>query len=358
MKVRIMFAGDLHKKSKDITTIEGYVECVNAVQRALMSDIKTLFIDYFISLGDWYDKGYATDVAASLADYDVDLEMSRILNGNFYGLIGNHIQLNMDSNPELYIIQPHPEYSVRRRMIRAEQIMKTPKILRIGNVQISFMHHSSKAKDILDYKPKREHWAKYHVALFHTPWIIPYGMLENMSYRHNTSPTSKIGETLEGVDLAIVGDIHTPLGQFPVNTLTGTTTVIVPGSLTHTDASEESRHSSIMIPILDIKDNDRVSLSYHNFDLRINMLTFKKKNVENSREKLKNLKGKAISKLHAPEEVIAYLSKPEQVYTSLNTFMKVQGYTTMDKKLIQKVISDPGNIEELVRIYQEENMVN
>lgn len=357
MNVRVMFAGDLHKKSKDITTIEGYVECVNAVQRALMSDIKMLSVNYFISLGDWYDKGYAVDVAASLADYDIDLEMSKMLNGKFYGLIGNHIRLNMDSNPELYIIQPHPVYHVRRRVTRTEQIMKTPEILRIGNVQISFMHHRSDAKDVLDYKPKREDWAKYHVALFHTPWIIPYGMLDETTYGYHASTTSKIGETLSGVDLAIAGDIHTPLGQFTINTPTGSTTMIVPGSLTHTDASEASRHSSIMIPILDIKDEDVISLSYHNFDLKVNMLTFKKKNVENSRDKLKTLRGKAISNLHRPEEVIAYLSKPEQVYTSLNAFMQAHGYTIMDKRLIRHVIDDPGNVEELIRIYKEENVL-
>ena len=137
-KTRIMFAGDLHKRSKDITTIEGYVKCCTAVQLELMQLCKELNIEYFVSLGDWYDKGYVSDVAVALADYDFDIRMSNQLNGNFYGLIGNHIRLNMDSNPELHIIQPHPIYASRRVVSRDSQIMKTPEILRINNVQISF----------------------------------------------------------------------------------------------------------------------------------------------------------------------------------------------------------------------------
>ena len=354
MSVRVMFAGDLHKRSKDITTIEGYVECTIAVQKELMRCFGELQIDYFVSLGDWYDRGYTVDVAASLSDYDIDMQMSRQLGGKFYGLIGNHIRLGMDSNPELHIIQPHPVYKSRRPVLRQEQVMKTPDVLRIGDVQISFMHHKKDAQDVSEYKPNREPWAKYHVALFHTPSIIPTQHLQGTMYSYNTSPTSKIAKVLEQVDLAIVGDIHIPLGTFTVGTGQGSTVVVVPGSLTNTDASDANRHASIMIPILEIDKASSVKLSYYNFDLLTNRLTFKKKNVERSMERLRSLRGKANGDLHEPEDVVAVLSTPEQAYTSLNAFMQSKGFTDKDKQLIRCVLNEPGNLEKLQEIYWQE----
>lgn len=351
--MRLMFAGDLHKRSKDITTIEGYVDCTLAVQHALMRDIKALGVDCFISLGDWYDKGYAVDVSASLADYDLDIEMANLLKGNFYGLIGNHIRLGMDSNPELHIIQPHPFYKSRRRTTRTKQIMQTPEYLRIQEIQISFMHHRQDVTDVLGYKPVRQDWAKYHIALFHTPAIIPTQRLEGTLYSYNSSPTSKIAEVLRDVDLAIVGDIHTPLGTFNVGTDKGITTVIVPGSLTNTDASDQNRHTMINIPIVDIDEENHVALSYHAFDLLTNSLTFKKKNVEQSMEKLKSLRGKARAELHAPEEVVAVLANPDLAYVSLNAFMQSKGYTDKDKQLVRSVLNEPENLGRLLEIYGE-----
>ena len=357
MAVKVAFAGDLHKRSKDITTIEGYVNCTIAVQKSLMCLIKDLKINYFISLGDWYDKGYAVDVASSLADYDIDIQMSELLQGKFYGLIGNHIRLNMDSNPELHIIQPHPVYKSRRASLRKEQIMKTPNLLRIHDVQISFMHHQKDITNVLLYQPHREEWAKYHIALFHTPMIVPNSQLIKTKYGYHSSTNLKIRQVLEKVDLAIVGDIHTPLGQFPVNTQTGRTTMIVPGSLTNTDSSEENRHTSIMIPILTIKEDSTVKLEYYNFDMKTNLLTFKKKNVEISYDKLKTLRGKVEKDLHKSEENISILNNQENVYTSLNAFMQAQQYTEKDKKLIRQVIHNPGDLETLIHIYKEDDFL-
>lgn len=353
MSVKIGFAGDLHKRPKDITTIEGYVECTISVQRKLMQAIKDLRLDYFISLGDWYDKGYSSDVSSGLADYDIDIEMSNILKGNFYGLIGNHIRLNMDSNPELHIIQPHPVYKSRRACFREEQIMKTPDILRVGNVQISFMHHKKDVNDVHAYKPTRRDWAKYHIALFHTPSIVPNAQLIHTNYGYNASSNSSIGETLQGVDLAIVGDIHNPIGQFEVHTPTGNLTMIVPGSLTNTDASLQNRHEFILMPIITVEDDDSVKVEYYHFDLLTNLLTFKQKNVEASREKLKSLRGKAVKSLHESDDIVAVLGRSENAYTSLNAFMQAQQYTDVDKQLIRHVLNKPDDLDGLVRIYRE-----
>lgn len=345
MYARIGFGGDLHKKAKDPTTIEGYVNCNEAVQRDVMRICDELQLTHFIHLGDWYDRGYVNDVAAALADTGLDIQMSTQMKGNFYGLIGNHLRLSMDSNPELHLIQPHDEYKSRRIVTRTEQVIKTPKMLRINDVQISFMHNLLDEDDCLKYKPTREEWAKYHIALFHTQCIIPNAKLLEIGHGYNASSNTKIGQALEGVDMAIVGDIHNPLGQFRVPTVTGSCLMIVPGSLTNTDSGLRNRHTTINMPIVTINEDSTVKLQFLPFDLKTNLVTFKQKNVEQSEAKIRALRGKSKERLYSNEDdAIALISNPDETVTSLNAFIQSQGYTERDKSLIRMVMTDPTKV--------------
>ena len=352
----LLFGGDLHKLPKDKSTIEGYVQCTRIVQRAIMDLIKENEYDYFVHIGDWYDKGYASSIAAALVDYDLDIEMSDLLHGKFYGLIGNHIRLSMDSNPELHLIQPHPTLHSREQCVRKDQVIKTPNVLRINDVQISFQHFVMGIEHVSGYKPKREPWAKYHIALFHTPLIVPNSQLINTAYGYNVSSNSAIAETLEGVDLAICGDIHKPLGQFDINRPSGKTIMIVPGSLTNTDAGDENRHSSIFMPLIRIGKESEVKIQYVPFDLRTNNVTFKKKNIEASKEKIKSLRGKDLENLYDPTDVVAALSRREDTLLSLNAFMDSCGYTKRDKTLIRSVMQTPDDTKKLIEIWRSEEL--
>ena len=351
MEYKVMFAGDLHKRSKDITTIEGYVNCTTAVQRSLIQTIRDLEVTHFVSLGDWYDKGYSDDVSAGLADYDLDIQMSQLLNGNFYGVIGNHIRLSLDSNPELHLIQPHNVLKSRRPIIRDTQVIKTPEILRLNDVQISLMHNMSDAEDVLEYLPIRQCWAKYHIAVFHTQSIVPNSALLNTNYNYNTSSNTKIGKVLQDVDLAIVGHIHDNIGKVIVNTEKGSVMMIIPGSLTNVNSSENGRHTSISIPIVSITESSEVKLEFLPFDLKTNMLTFKKKNVEKAREKLKSVRGNPKENLYTELQTGIVNTKGIEELTSLNAFMKAKNYTQMDKDLIRSVLQNPESIEDLVNIF-------
>lgn len=356
--ITILFGGDLHKRATDITTIEGYVQCTLAVQKSLIQMIMQKNINYFISWGDWYDKGYTGDVAASLSDYDLDIELMNAVHGNFYGLLGNHLRLNMDSNPELHIIQPHEKFKSRRAVNRTTQIMKTVDVLRVKDVQISFMHYSMNEKSALDYKPVRQDWAKYHIALFHSPLVVPAARLVNTNSGYISSPNNVIAETMENVDLAICGDIHDPIGKFVINKQVGSTIMVVPGSLTNTNASEVSRHSSIALPYVTISDDSEVKLEFIPFDLKTNMVTFKRKNVEQSREKLKSLRGKGIEDLHDPTDIVAAMSYGDDVLVSLNRYMSIKGYTDKDKKMVRSVLTNPENLDNLLKIYMSNGILD
>lgn len=354
----LLFAGDLHKRHKDISTIEGYVACTHAVQKSLMNILQEKAVDYFVSLGDWYDRGYADDIAAALVDCDQDMQMANMLNGNFYGLIGNHIRLNMDSNPELHLIQPHPYLHSRMQSIRTEQIIKTPRVLRINDVQVSFQHFDMGYEKVTEYKPTREPWAKYHIALFHTPLVVPGSKLIDTQYGYRISSNNDIAAALEGVDLAICGDIHKPLGKFDITKPDGSKTVmIVPGSLTNTDAGDANKHASILMPLIRIGEESEVKVEFIPFDLQTNMVTFKKKNVEAAQDRMKSLRGKDLENLYSPEDVVAALSHRETTLLSLNAFMDSNGYTQKDKSLIRAVMKEPEDIAGLIRLWNEDSEV-
>lgn len=356
MHYRVMFGGDLHKKMMDITTIHGYTKANELVQLDLMKAIKEEQINIFVSLGDWFDSGYGSDTAAALAHTDIDREMFNILNGNFYGVIGNHIKIRMDSNPELFLIQPHEYYTSRHKVTRDYQIIRTPKELVLNNVQICFMHWNKDAESAFEYKAMIRPECVYHVGLYHTENIIPAHILTSMNMYTNLSDNSKIGAALEGIDLAIVGHVHKPFGAFNISKVSGhTTKMIVPGSLTNTDAGMASRHEFIDMPILDIYENGSVSLSYHRQSLHTDVVTFSPKKIsDSSRDKLKSLRGNTKETLYEELESTTFVGESSGFQT-LGMFMRQNGYTPADKALVRNAIHSPDDIDILIQIYKEGN---
>lgn len=352
-----MFAGDLHKRMKDITTIRGYVSTNIQVQLDLMKLIKELGITHFISLGDWFDSGYGSDVAAALSHTDIDREMAKLLNGNFYGVIGNHIRIRMDSNPELFLIQPHDVFKSRHKVERKEQIIRTPRDLILNGVQIHLVHWNRNVESATGYRVVRNENCHYHIGVYHSELVIPSQYLHNMGMTSVVNDTSSLSDALEGIDLAIVGHVHKPLGTFTINKTDGsTTTMMVPGSLTNTDAGEGSRHGTINIPIVDIYEDGRVQISYYEFDLHIENLTFMKKVVsDDDREKLKSLRGNSKETLYDELVETSFIGESSN-FISLNTFMLKQGYTAGDKNLIRTVIHSPEDVNALVKIYKEDSI--
>lgn len=356
MVYKILFAGDLHKRMKDITTIRGYAGVALKVQNKIIKLLRDEGYTHFISLGDWFDGGYGSDVSAALAHTDIDRELEAAVNGNFYGLIGNHIRINMDSNPELHLIQPHTYYTSRHSIARKEQVIKTPDSLMLNGVQISFMHHNKFAESALDYKPSLDPDAKYHIALFHTEYVVPTVQLHKMKIMDIVNENSKIAAALDGVDLAIVGHLHKPLGTFAINKINGeTTTMIVPGSLTNTDAGMLSRHNSIEMPSITISEEGAVTIEYQHMDLLTNELSFQKKEFsESGKQKLQSLRGNNKTALYDELEQQSFVGNTFDAFMTLNSFIQAQGYTQADRQMIKVVLHSPEDVDGLIKIYKEE----
>lgn len=356
MRARVLIGGDLHKRPKDISTMSGYVDACKKVQDDLLQSIRTHNVTHFISLGDWYDKGYMGDVPAALADVEIDMAMADELNGNFYGLIGNHIKLQLDSNPELHLIQPHPVYT-SRKMYRQEQIIRTPNELFLDGLQISFMHYINEAS-IDCYNPVRRSDAKLHVALFHTPLIIPPSKLSVNKFLKGYISPQKIEEKLRGVDFAIVGDIHDPIPPFEINHPDGSKTImVVPGSLTNT--SSHKVHPMISAPMITVEDNYSITISYLPIDLHTNMITINKDSVitEEDHSKLKTFRGKSSKIMATTEQGEVEIARSS--IGSLSSFLLENGYgTKKDMDLILSVTANPKDVLRLVEIFVKEEDSN
>lgn len=351
MSKKLLVGCDLHKRMKDLTTIKGYCAANKAVQMDLMNFCRDEGVEYFAHGGDWFDGGYGSDVGAALAHTDLDVEMSKQLKGNFYGVIGNHIRIRMDSNPELFLIQPHEVYKSRWESHRDEQIIKTPKFFMIDNVQISLCHYNPLADEAMSYAPIRQPGVAYHIAIFHSERLIPKELLSKVN-SYMTSTYSDLSHALEGVDYAIVGHIHKPLGLCTIPHEDGSQTMLyVPGSLANTEVSEASMHDSVMLPLFEI-DGDTISISYKEFSLHTEMCEFAKKGSKTEDDgKLGALRYNSKEFLYA-DMVRETVSDDDQVYMSLGRFLENQHYTPMDKDLIRMVINNPEDIQQLISIFK------
>ena len=349
-----MIAGDLHKRMKDISTIKGYCNACKNVQLDIINFIKQNGVTHFISAGDWFHGGYGSDVAAALCHTDIDRDMAEALNGKFYGVIGNHIRIQMDSNPELFLIQPHPVYRSRHDVNRNEQIIKTPDRIVLNGCEFLLKHWNPVAEGALDYKCELDPECKHHFAIFHTEQIIPAPLLHGLNMGHVISDESNISKALNGVEIAIVGHIHKVIGSHVIRSTNGKDTLmIIPGSLTNTDAGKKARHDYIDIPIITIYESGEYKLEYHRQTLHTDELTFYQKTEEDT-GKLKSLNGNTKENLYSELQATAFIGDNQQFLT-LNRFLESQGYTKSDKTQIRSVIRNPEDIDTLVYIAKQES---
>lgn len=350
MLARVALGGDQHKKSVDVSTIDGYCVASKMIEEDLIRFVTEWGLTHFISLGDLYDRGYAADVAMALSSYDNDIRLAQVLGGNYYGIIGNHLRLGLDSNPELHLIQPHSVYKSRVASNRTEQIMRTPDFLRIGDVQFSFAHCVRDKKYDGHLYLKRQPGVKTHIGIYHTHDVVPANQLMRTGNVYNTVPNHKIVEYLKDVDIAIVGDVHKPLGMFEIDKGTyGKCTMIVPGSLANTNSSKNQYHTTIDMPVITIEDDSSVKLEFKTVDLHTNVLTFKEATVDAKKEKIKSLRGHKVDESQMGEGKGATARFID--YNDWNGYMLKRAYTEIDKDMIRCVLQDPRDLNTLAKQY-------
>lgn len=313
MSARILFLGDLHKRDVDFTTITGYTKAVDAVQRDILDFVKNNGITHLVSLGDWYDKGYRSINRCS-NDRNLDEELSRSVNGNFYICLGNHFFLERDNNPEMYLIQPSKLYRPTHPIYATAPVIQAPEYIQIGGVRISMFHYSKTNKS---YHVDLPADIKYHIGVYHDEVVVPH-YAQEAGGLVGAKPSGDLSYILDNVNLAFVGHLHKPVGAIKVPVNGHDVTMFIPGSLANT-ANGPQFHESVNLPVVEIDDNDNVACRLYTFTLHCEML---------KRSKRQESRFKAL----LPEQAIAEI--PQTV--GLRDYLHAKGYSEQHVHLVEE----------------------
>ena len=181
MQARILFLTDLHKRDTDFTTIVGYTKAIEQVQEDILAFVEKHNVTHIVIGGDWYDKGYR-NINRTLNDINYDRAISKAVNGNVFLCRGNHLYIERDSNPEMYIIQPCEAmpliHNIRHQ---GEPIFQSPDVIQIGPIQISLFHFS---KDVKDYVVPRNAETEFHIGVYHDDVMLPSSVRQMAGDHH------------------------------------------------------------------------------------------------------------------------------------------------------------------------------
>jgi len=324
VRARILIATDLHKRPGDFTTVKGYVSAVDKVQYDILNFIRQNNVTHFISAGDWYDKGYH-ETSRLVSDINLDREISKAVNGNAYICVGNHAYLERDSNPEMYIIQPSPRFTLREPVQAFKPIFQAVKDIQIGPLQISLFHFDKENKN---YVNERRPETIFHVGIYHDATMVPASIRQTAGYLEPVKTTA-IADILRNVDLAVVGHIHSAVGMQQVNIGDKIVPMLIPGAMCVCRNAAVEKHHSVKLPVIDVDDNGNITLAYAEFSTHMEELTFFEKK---EKEKI-NVK----SVLQANNEDMPVSFAPSMCLTDMRGYLISKGYTVPTIQTIESI---------------------
>lgn len=266
----ILVTSDRHKKDTDFSTIKNSCLASSLVTDDLIKIIKELHVTHLFSLGDWYHRGYHKQDAQYVDTYD-DMLLSRLVNGNFYEVGGNHLLLERDANPEFYLIQPNSYEDLKPTSNRKfrEPVIRLVDSLIIGPAQFSFFHYNKTNKN---YVRDRKPGIKYHIGLYHDDTIVPNSVRKECGLITDTN-SEYLAKVYNNIDVAFIGHIHTKIGKVKLQLNTGKTIpVIIPGAMCLTSSKPTEFHKTVDLPVIKVYD-DRVTLSYKELSLHTDVMT-------------------------------------------------------------------------------------
>lgn len=338
---RILCISDMHKRYKDSTSIKGQL----AVQQLIQEDIIKFNQDYRIThniiLGDWYDRGFH-GLGQAYGAIEMDRRLSASVNGNVYLCIGNHLYLERDENPELYIIQPNnyikPQVEIP---VPEKPIFNMVPSLQFGPVQIDFFHYNKLNKDYVAYRKPE---TTYHIGIYHDEATVPGWVREQEGFT-GASTQSYMNKIYNNIDLAIHGHIHTKIGACTVQLESGRKVpMFIPGAMCATQNKENYKHKDVVLPIIEIDDDYSVHIKQATFSTHVDMLRF----YSNKKRKQSPL----LSENNVASGQIQ-LSTSKAELQSLPVYLTKKGYEPRCLNLVNAALSDTLNVATAVRILAE-----
>lgn len=334
----VLFVPDLHKRDVDFNSIKGYRDAIELVQRDILEYLQSLDNGVFISMGDWYDKGYRSTGRVYIDSY-YDESISKAVNGDAYICLGNHFFLERDSNPEMYLIQPSYLYQPREKVPMCEPTFKTVPHIVIGNVQISFFHFNKIDKN---YVQPLEPGVKYHIGVYHDECVLPSD-IRTMAGYFGTTSNDYLNNIYSNVDIAICGHIHVAVGARNYTLNSGKTVpIIVPGALAITENSEVVKHKSVQCPVLTIEDDGTFDLQFKEFSTHMELLKFYKITEQKIASETMGVIGNNSGDLVVPSAV------------SFLDFLRKKGYPEKDVHVLMNIRPGQTDISKLLTMIEED----
>ena len=344
MQARILFLTDLHKRDTDFTTIIGYTKAIDAVQEDVLATIKRVGITHVVIGGDWYDKGYRS-INRVFNDSNYDRLLHDAVNGNVYLCRGNHLFLERDSNPEMYLIQPCEDMPpVHPIKTPEEPLFKSPRVLQIGPLQISLFHFNKTDKS---YVQKRNPDTTYHIGVFHDDCVLPTSVRQ-ASGDHGVSTIGSLSQYYENIDLAICNHIHMAVGITHINIGDRSVPAFIPGSLCITKNQTSELHSTVKLPVVTLEDDNTVKVQTVNQSLHTELLRLydKKETTKgNGAAALATVKSDDITTLFTPKENV-----------TLKQLLIRKGYPLNLIKLVENAASSGVTAADVIKTLNKEDI--
>lgn len=329
---KIFFAYDFHKRPAN-TAISNYLSVSYKIQKDWMEYFKLNNVTGLVTAGDYYDRGFTKNVDAVVSAVMMDAEMRHML--DFWdGIVGNHMYIGQNSNPELQISQPNS--LIPSRFYHTKPLVNLDSNYRIINdtVQISYMHFKLSDKPS-DYIARRKEGVKLHVAIYHTDHAFP-----------NIASADTLDLLFKDVDVAIVGHEHKNYGILRH----GKTTVYAFGASNNTSNDPNVIKPFAVHPILNVKADGTWDWEFHKQNLYVAEAGFKIRevvSVEKKEQKLaiKRLKNEVVSFEHFNQKGLTVEAK---VFEGLIPYLRCGGYTEDDLNHMLSIVEKPDDIKKHV----------
>ena len=342
MQARILFLTDLHKRDTDFTTIIGYTKAIDAVQEDILNFIARNHVTHVVLGGDWYDKGYR-NINRTFNDINYDKLLSDSVNGNVYICRGNHLYLERDSNPEMYLIQPceamPPIHPIK---VPDKPVFQSPDIVQIGPIQISLFHFNKENKC---YRAWRNAETRFHIGVYHDDVMLP-SSVRNLYGDKGLTSSDDLQYYFENIDLGVCNHIHSAIGQVKVPLINRSIPLMIPGSLCITKNQASELHDHVELPVITLEDDDSVRVSVANFSVHLEMLKLYKKK-ESTKDIFEDVKLPGF--IPTSDNISPYSPKSNG---SLKDALLSKGYTAADIQLVDEAYNHEVGTSRVYEIFK------
>lgn len=342
-KARVLTVPDLHLRDVDFKTIGNYCKTVNRVFLDVIEFCIENNVTHVIQEGDLYDKGYR-HIDRSQNDSNLCRKLADALGGNFFKMIGNHFFIERDNNPAMYLIQPHSVYKPTNPIFQEKPVIQVPDVIMIEGVQFSLNHYS---KDSKVYVTPRQPGVAYHIGLFHDDTVVPNSVRQKLGMPVTVS-SEYLKMVYEGVDEAIVGHIHLPIGNSTLQIGGRDMSLDISGSLCITKSNE--LHTSISTPMYDVEDG-KVTKYYIDFSLHADKLKFYEKKASPIPSNLVAPDNTGMT----PKDII---KSNIGSYLGLTEYLRQEGCGADVMRVIEKASKNELSMKEALAIYLNRDKIN